>query len=76
MAVDNERPPLVKSDVPDKPLFKAEQPSQDSQASEDNEEDELQMDTTEIIDDSLKLTSGENEDRAENDEQERNERSR
>lgn len=76
MAIDNERPPVVKSDVPDQPLFKAEQPTQESQPTEDNEEDELQMDTTEIIDDSLKLTTGETEDAAENSEQERRERSR
>nr|SVE73866.1 EOG090X0F73 [Daphnia atkinsoni] len=73
MAVENESPSLIKSDVCEEPVTKVEavsedQPSED-QPSEDNEEDELQMDTTEIIDDSLKLTAPETEDVADNCEQ-------
>nr|CAG4646626.1 EOG090X0F73 [Macrothrix elegans] len=67
MAVDNERPPLAKSDVEDKPVAKVELP-QETQQSEDNEEDTLQMDSNETIDDSLKLTPGEGDDVAEKEE--------
>nr|CAG4649742.1 EOG090X0F73 [Scapholeberis mucronata]SVE93926.1 EOG090X0F73 [Scapholeberis mucronata] len=75
MAVDNERPPLDQSDVPDKPITKVEQVSQPEPADE-NDEDELQMDTTEVIDDSLKLTVGDAEEMNENSENEMQTKSR
>lgn len=68
MAVENESPSLIKSDVCEEPFAKVEEVSEE-QPTEDNEEDELQMDTTEIIDDSLKLTAPETEDVADNCEQ-------
>ncbi|XP_032783764.2 apoptotic chromatin condensation inducer in the nucleus isoform X3 [Daphnia magna] len=68
MAVENESPSLIKSDVCEEPVAKVEEVSEE-QPTEDNEEDELQMDTTEIIDDSLKLTAPETEDVADNCEQ-------
>lgn len=74
MAVDNERPPLVQSDVPDKPTSKVEELNQTVEPTEDNDEDELQINTTEVIDESLKLTAGDAEDTADNSEHERRER--
>lgn len=71
MAVDNERPPLDQSDVPDKPTSKVEELNQTVEPTEDNDEDELQINTTEVIDESLKLTT---EDTADNSEHERRER--
>lgn len=68
MAVENESPSLIKSDVCEEPVTKVEAVSEEQQT-EDNEEDELQMDTTEIIDDSLKLAAPETEDVAVNCEQ-------
>nr|SVE74488.1 EOG090X0F73 [Daphnia barbata] len=68
MAVENESPSLIKSDVCEQPAAKADTVSEE-QTPEDNEEDELQMDTTEIIDDSLKLTAPETEDVPDNSEQ-------
>nr|SVE71356.1 EOG090X0F73 [Daphnia similis]SVE71988.1 EOG090X0F73 [Daphnia similis] len=65
MAVENESPSLIKSDVCEEPVAKVDEVSEE-QPTEDNEEDELQMDTTEIIDDSLKLTAPETEDVADN----------
>ncbi len=76
MAIDNERPPLSKSEVSENPVAKIGTVSQEEQPTEENEEDELQMDTTETIDDSLKLTAGESEDVADNNEQQRHDRSR
>ncbi|XP_046645566.1 apoptotic chromatin condensation inducer in the nucleus-like isoform X2 [Daphnia pulicaria] len=55
MAVENETPPLIKSDVCEQPVVKVD-PVPEEQPTDDNEEDELQMDTTETIDESLKLT--------------------
>jgi hypothetical protein len=54
MAVENETPPLIKSDVCEQPVVKVDQVPEE-QPTDDNEEDELQMDTTETIDESLKL---------------------
>nr|CAG4637407.1 EOG090X0F73 [Ceriodaphnia reticulata]SVE73238.1 EOG090X0F73 [Ceriodaphnia reticulata] len=76
MAIDNERPPLSKSEVSENPIAKIETVSGEEQPTEETEEDELQMDTTETIDDSLKLTVGENVDVADNSEQQRPDRSR
>ena len=73
MAIDNERPPLSKSETSENPVAKIETISQE-EPTEDNEEDELQMATTETLDDTLKLTAGESESVA--DEQKRQERSR
>jgi hypothetical protein len=55
MAVENETPPLIKSDVCEQPVVKVD-PVPEEQPTDDNEEDELQMDTTETIDESMKLT--------------------
>nr|SVE76067.1 EOG090X0F73 [Daphnia hispanica] len=68
MAVENESPSLIKSDVCEEPVAKVDAVSEE-QSTEDNEEDELQMDTTEVIDESLKLTAPETEDVADNCEQ-------
>ena len=54
MAVENETPPLIKSDVCEQPVLKVDPIPE--QPTDDNEEDELQMDTTETIDESLKLS--------------------
>jgi len=54
MAVENETPPLIKSDVCEQPVVKVDPVPEEP--TDDNEEDELQMDTTETIDESLKLT--------------------
>ena len=54
MAVENETPPLIKSDVCEQHV--KVDPVPEEQPTDDNEEDELQMDTTETIDESLKLT--------------------
>nr|SVE74868.1 EOG090X0F73 [Daphnia carinata] len=68
MAVENESPSLIKSDACEEPIAKVDAVDEE-QPTEDNEEDELQMDTTEIIDDSLKLTAPETEDVADSCEQ-------
>ncbi|XP_059351795.1 apoptotic chromatin condensation inducer in the nucleus-like isoform X2 [Daphnia carinata] len=68
MAVENESPSLIKSDACEEPVTKVDAGAEE-QPTEENEEDELQMDTTETIDDSLKLTAGESEDVADNCEQ-------
>ena len=62
MAVENESPALITPEVLDKQIVKPEPIPQEVQPAEDNEEDELQMDTTEVMEDTLKVGGGETDD--------------
>ena len=67
MAIDHERSPLVKPEIQEKTALKVTEVSSPvkvvQEQPEDNEEDELQVESGEnLIDDSLKITGDEDED--------------
>jgi len=67
MAIDHERSPLVKPEITEKTSQKVEPPCPSpvkvvQVQPEDTEEDELQVESGEMVDDSLKITNDDDDD--------------